>query len=233
MKLSRILLVFMILFGLQNGMAHALWVETNTAGKKGVSHSVKVYFAEVGESWEAVSGKEWSMVKNFELWLQSPDGKLSQLKTNVQKDYYQADFIPSQNGTYQVIAKNITIGPLNFPNTPAFVPYFYAKSNVQVGNSKATKSEYKIPLNFNIIQDGNQKKIDLKVPEYVSGKVQVTVFTPSNELKTFKDLKNGLLEYAFTEKGNYQIEIQYKDDRPGDGYQFAIHTLTSNLFISN
>ncbi|MCR4033798.1 MULTISPECIES: hypothetical protein [Flavobacterium] len=213
-------------------MAHALWVETNNTGKKGVSHSVKVYFAEVGESWESLSGKEWSMVKNFELWLQSPDGKLNRLEATPQKDYYQADFIPSQNGTYQIIAKNTTIGPLNFPNTPAFVPYFYAKSNVQVGNTKAVKSEYEIPLNFTLKQNGNQKQLNLTVPEYVSGKTQVTVFTPSGELKTFNELKNGLFDFVFAEKGNYQIELQYKDDRSGKDYQFAIYTLTSNLFIS-
>lgn len=228
MKLSRILLFIMVLFGLQNCIAHALWVDTNTQGKKGISQSVKVYFAEVGEKLEPLNGQEWAMVKNFELWLQSPKGELSRLEVAPQEDYYLANFTPQEDGVYQVIVKNTSIGALNFPNTPPFIPYFYAKSNVQVGNIKSKVTNYELPLNFNLIQ----KKINLVIPEYAAGKAEVTLFTPSGELKTFKNLQNGLLDFDFVEKGVYQIELQIKDERPGKDYEFAFHTLTSNVLVS-
>lgn len=228
MKLSRIILFSMLLFGLQNCIAHALWVETNTQGKKGVTQSVKVYFAEVGEKWEPVNGQEWAMVKNFELWLQSPKGELSRLEVSPQQDYYQANFTPKEDGIYQVIVKNTSIGPLNFPNTPPFIPYFYAKSAVQVGNTKSKVVAYELPLNFNLIQ----KKINLVVPPYADGKAEVKLFTPSGELKTFKNLQNGVLDFDFAEKGIYQIELQIKDERPGKDYEFAFHNLTSNVLVS-
>lgn len=229
MKLSRILLFIMVIFGLQNCMAHALWVETNAQGKKGAPQLVKVYFAEVGEKWELLNGQEWSTVKNFELWLQSPKGELSRLEVSPKNDYYEANFTPQEDGVYQLIAKNTSIGALNFPNTPAFIPYFYAKSTVQVGNLKSKVASYDLPLDFNLVQ----KKINLVIPEYAAGKAQVTLFTPSGKSKTFKELPNGLLDFDCVEKGIYQIELQIKDERPGKDYQFAFHTLTSNVLVTN
>lgn len=231
MKLSAILFLFLSLFGFQQGMAHALWVETAPIGELGTLQTVKVYFAEVGDKWEPVTGKEWSLVKGFDLLIQSPSGKLSPLETTARDIFYEASFTPQEVGVYQVVLKNTSIKTLHFPNTPPFIPYFYATAKVQVGVSSTVASQFKLPLDLHYIQQAGQTKIDLELPDYANGKATVSVLFPSGEIKVFKDLKNGIQDIDLLTKGSYAVELQIKDERADQDYEFTFHTLTKQFKV--
>lgn len=205
MKLN-ILILFICFLGLQSANAHALWISTDQHGTIGKSQEIKIYFAEPGETWEPIGGKEWELAKNFELWLISPKGEKEQLNVLAKSDHYIASFVPNENGVYHVELKNENIGILKFEGMPPFIPYFYSSSLVTVGTlstqNKKSDTQKVVPIWNKMNQiDG----LMIAISSDIKGKLAVVM--PDGSIKNLGEVGTGKVEFKPEKPGIYQVEL--------------------------
>lgn len=240
MKLPKAIVALLLLLSAYNASAHALWLQTSGTGKKGTPHEVIVYFAEPAQQKELLDSKEWSMAKGFDLWAVSPSGKQFKLEAKPQKDCYAATFTPEEEGLYRVLLKHERIGVLTFDGTGSFVPYFYACTNVWIGNDHAVANVISpdrslLPMSIlPVLSKGTQKVFfHATLPEGL--KYQITVFSPSGKRINIAANGSNQLVFDAIEQGGYQVEVSAVDTKPGTiggrEYQKAFHIATTTFEI--
>lgn len=99
MKIYRSLLFTLLaIFSTGQLFAHALWIETNTIGKSGQQHEIKVFYGEYVNNEKEKIEKWYSDVKDFSLWLTAPGKEKVKLNTIAKDDYFSANFTPEKEG---------------------------------------------------------------------------------------------------------------------------------------
>lgn len=196
-----------------NIFAHALWIETRAAGQKGQAQEAKIFYGEYAEfSPEKV--KDWySDVKDFSLWLVSPDNQKTKIDATAKDDHYTASFTPDKEGQYTLL---ISHDAKDLGHTTLY--QFNTSAVVTVGKSAATNLEANSnPLKFS--SKGNNLKQAITVQGFyknaASEKLNVTVFSPNGWTKQLEG-KNGVVEFVPEWKGKYMIEVSRSDDDKGE-----------------
>lgn len=195
--------------------AHALWIETNATGKKGQVQEVKVFYGEYAEfSPEKV--KDWySNVKEFELWLVSPDGQKTRLTTSPQEDHYTASFTPGKDGVYTL---QVSHSAKDLGRTTIY--QFNTSATVTVGKNEASDIKNNSnPLKFQLKNGKVNEPVTIQgfYKDAASDKMSVTVFSPKGWTKQIEG-KNGVAEFVPEWKGKYMIEISRSDEEKGEHY---------------
>ncbi|GAA4787964.1 hypothetical protein GCM10023231_15140 [Olivibacter ginsenosidimutans] len=233
MKTMKLLTVLLLgVFSLQEIQAHALWVSTAHSGTKGVSHDVKVFFAEPGEKWEPLDGDEWKLVEGFELWLVKPNGEKSRLKLFPEDDHYAASFTPEVDGLYGVELKHEKVGVLTFEKMPPFIPYFYASAAIIVGKgSLAQLKKSDLPIQVVPQWNGSSKVDGFTIVIKDGGKGKAFVVTPNGAVKQLGEVASGTQTFEAKESGTYQVELSVQDKKGGSfegkEYKAAFYTATT------
>lgn len=192
--------------------AHALWIETNATGKKGQQQEVKIFYGEYAEfSPEKVS--DWySDVKEFTLWLVTPDGQKTKLSTVAADDHYTANFTPDKDGVYTL---QVSHDAKDLGRTTLY--QFNTSAAVAVGKNEAAGVKGNLnPLKFQVKSGKVNQPVNIQAffKEAASDKMSVTVFAPSGWTKQIEG-KNGVAEFTPEWKGKYMIEVSRSDEEKG------------------
>lgn len=212
--MKNILASVLLLFVSSEIFAHALWIETNATGRKGQAQEIKVFYGEYAEfSPEKV--KDWySDVKDFTLWLVTPDGQKTKLTATAAENYFAASFTPDKDGQYTLLishdAKDLGKTTLYQFNTSAIVTVGAAKVLSTEANSN--------PLKFSLQQARLNQPVALQAffKNAPSEKVNITVFSPRGWTKELKGNSSGMAEFVPEWKGKYMIEVSRTDEAKGE-----------------
>ena len=125
----------LLLLSVSNLFAHALWIETSTTGKTGQKQSVKIIYSEPDDKPEKLA--DWfSDVKEFELWLTTPDKQKVKLTTVAGEDHFTSEFTPKKDGVYTL---SISKAAKELGGTTIYE--FNASAIVKVGKSLKNRGQ--------------------------------------------------------------------------------------------
>lgn len=123
-----------MLFVIQgNVFGHALWIETNSQGKKGKPQAVRVYFGEYSANERDSTGNWFSDIAGFQLFVTAPDGVKTLVKSKVESNCFLAEFTPGSKGVY-VFSIDHVVRDLYYES----LIHYYALASVVVDNDAAT-----------------------------------------------------------------------------------------------
>ncbi|WP_158640484.1 DUF4198 domain-containing protein [Anseongella ginsenosidimutans] len=209
--------------------AHALWIESNSSGKSGKEHTVKVFYGEPAAGVPDKIEDWWSDVSSFTLWLVKPDGSKEQLKVSNQGDHFSAAFTPSADGLYTLSVSH------NVAEISGGTLYqFNATALVRVGDALAS-SDYASGTNELYLyadpaaKSGKGKTLSVSChsPEGPVAEAYVTAFAPSGWSKSFQADASGKGSFTPEWTGTYLIEAGKGDEVTGKPYEniYRIATL--------
>lgn len=197
------LLASAILLSAGNIFAHALWIQTAPVGKAGQKQSVKIIYAEPGETPEKLA--DWySDVKEFELWLTGPDQKKVKLATTAGADHFTSEFTPETDGVY-----TLSVGHTSKDLGGKTVYQFNANAVVNVGktvtNNPSSANELSV---FPASAAKVNKPVNLKglFKNAPFDKLYITVTSPSGWSKQIATDEKGLAEFVPIWPGVYFVE---------------------------
>lgn len=206
-------LVSVLCLGLGTASAHALWIETATQGKKGVSQDVKVYFGEFGTEDISQAAEWFSDLKEFKLVLITPDQQEINLPVKAAGNAYSASFVPEMDGTYQLAIRKI-VGEVYY----GFKLDYNASATVQVGASK-TKLQSSNPLAILPVSGDYQVnkviRLQADADSTWKGEKTITVVSPNTWTKSLYPGEDHQAEFTPLWPGKYLVELIVKDDAAG------------------
>lgn len=216
---SIITLVALLLLSVSNLFAHALWIQTSTAGKAGQKQTVKIVYSEPNDKPEKIA--DWySDVKEFELWLTTPDKQKVKLATVAGEDHFTSEFTPEKDGVY-----TLSISKAAKELGGSTIYQFNASAIVKVGKSLAgneasfngneiavfadASKTYKVnqPLNLTTI-----------LKDKPTEKLQVGISSPSGWNKNVSSNASGVAEFTPLWAGTYKIEASTSEKAEGDHF---------------
>lgn len=199
--------------GLGTASAHALWIETATQGKKGVSQDVKVYFGEFGTEDISPATEWFSDLKDFELLLITPDNKQIKLPVKAAGNAYSASFVPEMDGTYQLAIRK-TAGEVYY----GYKLDYNASATIQVGAAK-TDLKPSNPLAILPVSGEGQvnKVIRLQAAADATwkGEQKLTVISPNTWTKRLYPGQDHQAAFTPLWPGKYLVELTIEDDTAG------------------
>ncbi|MEH6306761.1 DUF4198 domain-containing protein [Olivibacter sp. CPCC 100613] len=203
------LLVCLCIFTGMQVQAHALWIETPTNGKLGTAHDVKIFYGEFALNERDAPEKWYSDVKDFTLWLVTPDGKKTQLTTIAGPSHYSSSFTPETEGVYTLMVSHEAA---ELGGTTKY--HFVSSAYVSIGKSSKVNAD----LNENGLKlyvDNHEifaKNKSVKLLAYLNGKPlankPVTVASPEGWSKEVMTDENGALSFQPLWSGRYVAEVQ-------------------------
>lgn len=187
--------------------AHALWIQTAPVGKAGQKQTIRIIYAEPGETPEKI--KEWySDVKDFELWLTGPDNEKVKLSTTAGEDAYTADFTPAKDGVY-----TLSVGHTSKDLGGKTVYQFNASALVRVGKAPEGNNPKNNGNELSVFADQSQQyrinkpvRLQTFYKSTASEKLYVSVASPSGWSKQVETDANGVAEFTPIWPGTYFIE---------------------------
>lgn len=215
MKLKISFFILLLLSITSNAFAHALWIETAATGKIGQKQQVAIYYGEYAEN-ERDSVAHWfSDVKEVKIWLVSPDNKKIQLTTTAEATRLVADFTPSANGIYTLLADH----PVKeVPRTTLY--QFVSSATVTVGtvtSNNASQNTNSLSLTANATYKNNQPvTVNALFKNKASTDITFSVVAPTGWSKTFKADANGNLRFTPIWSGTYYVEAFYTEKITGE-----------------
>lgn len=240
--MKNIKILFTFLFALLTGstsFAHYLWLETAESGEKNKEHAVKVYFGEYTYGViEDPNGENYENVKNFSLWVISPSGKKTPIKTSVKDNAFHGTFTPKENGTYTVVLNNNEIDVIDYTQYDfgIFKTHYHSTAKVVVGsevsNTTADNDAGLVVVNASETKAGQNSSVVLQV--LYKGKPvadqEVDVYVADLWSKKLKTDKEGKISFSLPWKTKYTIETTKKEEVPGtykgENYEFIWHCAT-------
>jgi len=214
-KIAFLTLTLMFSFVTTGIFAHALWIETASAGKIGQKQTVKVFYGEYAANERDSVAKWYSDVKDFTLWLVGPDQKKTQLTLSQGVNYFESSFTPDKNGAYTVMVSH-EAGELG--GTTKY--HFLSSASVSVGkvlpeavqNSNVLKLHVDDPLSAKV-----NKPMQLKafLQDAAAKGRTVSVFSPNGWSKELVTDAAGTVEFTPLWAGRYVVEVSDMDRTPG------------------
>ena len=196
--------------------AHALWIETNPVGQKGQKHSIRVSYAEPGETSEKL--QDWySDVRSFELWLISPDQQRTKLVVTPGERQYTAEFTPQQDGVYTLAVGHAA---KDVGGTTKY--QFNATASVQVGKADAASAAYPNDLTVALAKGIEAYKVGQPIvltgvfKEKPTDKLRISVHSPSGWNKEILTNTDGIAEFTPIWPGTYRIEASKTEKETGE-----------------
>lgn len=214
--------------------AHALWIQTASKGKTGQKQTVKIVYSEPGEKPEKLA--DWySDVKDFELWLISPDQKRTKLTTVSADDHFTAEFTPEQQGVY-----TLTVGHTSKDLGGTTVYQFNASALVTVGKADAGNTTAANTNDLNLFADP-AKTYKVNSPMKLNGlfknnggeKLYVTVSSPSGWSRQIETDEKGLAEFVPLWPGTYYLEASknWKEAGTHNGKEYKGYWRCATLLV--
>lgn len=235
--MRRILLTALFSCLVLTSFAHALWIQTSATGQKGKPQTVKIVYAEPGETPEKV-GDWYSDVKAFDLWLIGPDQQKTKLPVTPGADQYTAEFTPQQDGIYTLAVGHAA---RDLGGTTKY--QFNATAAVTVGLANATAVASPNELNVAVQQAGGAYKVGQPVAlagvfkTKPSEKLAIAVHSPSGWNRTVETNASGQAEFTPLWPGTYYIEASKSEKETGEqggkAYQSVWRCATYVVTVTN
>ena len=230
--------IIVILLTVGHSFAHYLWIETNSKGKVGQEHEIRVYFGEYTYGvTEKVEGEAYSKVKEFTLWVINASGKKTKLKFEPKDPYYAASFTPKTEGTYTIMLNNDNIDVIDYSKYDfgIFKTHYHAVAKVQVGeklNETVADNQAGITVK-NVPAEAGEIKLQVIYKNEVLPKNEVNVFVADQWSKTLETDENGYVSFNLPWPTKYIVEVTKKEEVPGNykgvDYEFIWHCVTHYL----
>lgn len=190
--------------------AHALWIETNTSGKVGQRHEVKIFYGEYALNEREAIDKWYSDVKDFTLQLNAPGKESIKLEKTANGNHYHASFIPDTEGIYYL---TVIHEPKDLGGSTKYE--FSAIATVTVG--KATKIDLNTIQNALKVNTIEAKLHTLNSPVSLQtilngqsyANKSVSVFSPQGWSKEFTTDENGIITFSPIWPGRYVVEASH------------------------
>ncbi|WP_412466374.1 DUF4198 domain-containing protein [Pedobacter sp. KLB.chiD] len=230
MKTKISLLALFLAFSISNVLAHALWIETASMGKKGQPQDVKVFFGEYESNEPDTAAKWFSNLKDFKLVLTAPNGTTKVLTASPDVLFYKASFTPDQDGTYKISIVHEVASVYE----KAKIEY-YAFADVAVGTSKVnTTFPAGAVLTIRPVKHG-LKAGETAIHEVIYhnkpfANQKLTVVGPDKKGQPTKTDVQGKFIFKPAARGNYFLEAFTEDKIPGklngQDYEKTWHLVT-------
>ena len=199
--------------------AHALWIETNTVGKAGQKQLVKIIYSEPNDKPEKLAAW-YSDVKEFQLWLTTPDKQKVKLTTVAGTDHYTSEFTPEKDGVY-----TLSISKAAKELGGSTIYQFNASAIVKVGKSLAGNdaafngNEIKVFADASKAFKVNQPfSLTTILKDKPAEKLHVGIASPSGWNKNVSSNENGVAEFTPIWPGTYKIEASGSETATGDHF---------------
>ncbi|WP_233899942.1 DUF4198 domain-containing protein [Tenacibaculum piscium] len=237
MKNSIVTLIF--LFSFSSVFAHYVWIETAQKGVLNEEHSIKIRFGEYTQGLvEKTNSTAFKNLKDFTLWVITPQGTKEVLDTFIKDDYYLAKYTPTQNGTYTIAfdTKEIKVLDYTMYDYTIFKPQYHAKSKFYVGDKlsviKKTNTESIEIIDQTTTPFSLNSKVELKV--LYKGKPlinnEISLFMKDSWLKKLKTDKFGIVSFNLPFQTKYTLETTFEEKVAGifkgKEYQLIWHCAT-------
>lgn len=210
--------------------AHALWLQAPATAKKGQATEVRVFFGEYHEK-EADSAQKWfSNLKNFELQLISPTGKITKLDAVADTKSYKANFTPSEDGTYLLsvvhhVADVYSKAKIEYY---AFAQTVVGKASNNVAFPQAALLNFKPSKPFG--KTGQVTPLTLSFKNDKKADQKIEVITPAFAKEEIKTDANGVVNFTPKQAGPYFIEAFVEEkatgEQNGKPYEKVWHVVT-------
>lgn len=217
--MKKIILLPILLVSAISAWAHALYIDTKSAGQKGKVHEVKIYYGEYADGKPETLAHWYSDVKSFTLWLVTPGNQKVQLKTDSAVDHFITSFTPEEEGAYQLVishsAKDLGKSTVYQFNTHAIVT---------VGKPVAVQPANQLAFS---LEKGSVKEA-VKVSPVYKGQpcndCKVTIISPSGWTKELSPV-SGVASFQPEVKGKYMIEVTRFDKETGEHHGKAFESI--------
>lgn len=220
--------------------AHYLWVETAPVAQLNEAHIVKVKYGEYTYgAIETVGNDAFNSVKNFKLWLVSPSGKKTELKTTPEQNFYKASFIPTEEGSYTLALDNNDIQVLDYTEYDfgIFKPQYHAKARVTVGgNAESIAITNRegieiINLSDKISSHNSEVKLKVLFQGEILEEQEVVIYVSDRWSKKMITDEKGEISFKLPWNNTlYTVETTFNENIPGtyngDDYDFIWHCAT-------
>jgi uncharacterized GH25 family protein len=216
MKMKFSLIITLLLSVASNAFAHALWIETSATGKVGQKQQISIYYGEYAEDEKDSLSHWYSDVKEVKIWLVSPDNKKIQLTTTAETIRLTAEFTPSVNGTYTLLADHAV---KDVGRTTLY--QFVSSATITVGNvitpNNATQNTNSLSLTANAAYKVNQPAtVNALFKNKASTDITFSVVSPTGWAKSFKADASGNLNFTPIWPGVYYVEAFYTEKTAGE-----------------
>lgn len=219
MKFFKTLLLTIIGFSFGTTVfAHALWIETNTSGKIGQAHEVKLFYGEYAQNERDVTSKWYSDVKDLTLWLVGPDKQKIKLTTTLGENLATASFIPEKDGQYTLLVSHpakdmagttqyhfLTSATVHVGKTAANIDGDAISNELKIFPESGVKYKVNTPVKLKAVHNGSQK-----------AEASVSVFSPSGWSKVLTTNKDGVVEFTPLWPGRYVVELTDYKEKKGE-----------------
>lgn len=218
--MKKLVLLFLLLTPITQAFSHYLWIETEQHGKLNQQQTIKVKYGEFayGET-EQVNNEAFLKVKNFELWLISPDGSKQELKAHANGDHYQAAFTPTKVGEYLIYLDNKVMDVVDSSqyNFGIYKPQYHATAKISIGNSNVNSFQTNADGLEIVELDKNGQQITLKVlfKNKPLSKNKVVFFFKDGWNKEAETNESGEITLNLPWSTSYTVEVTYIDKSPG------------------
>lgn len=238
--MKKITILIFVLLVQATASAHYLWIETAASGKLNKEHLVKIKYGEyTSGAIEKPGNDAFNAVKNFSLWLMAPSGEKKELKIGMKRDFYQAVFVPSEEGSYALVLDNKNVQVLDYTayDFGIFKPQYHAKARVTVGKNpeKLAKTNFEGIEILNISNKVASHKSEVNLKVLFKGKSlkeqEVIIYISDQWSKKLTTDENGEVSFKLPwDDTLYTIETTHNEDITGtfDGkdYDFIWHCAT-------
>lgn len=230
--MKKLLFSVILFFSCQVLFAHAIWIETITTGKIGQAQEVKVFLGEYADNQRDSLDHWFSNMKEFTLWLVTPDGKKQQLTCTPAGNYFTASFTPATAGTY-VLSIDHTVKEVYGENKI----HYYAQGVVKVDGSLKGADNVKAHTDFAMLADHSKinklhqpAKVQLSYKNAAPAGSELTVQSPEGWAKKFKAGQQGDVTFSPAWKGRYMLEGTFTENgagqHEGKDYKTTWHCVT-------
>ncbi|MFB6457847.1 hypothetical protein ACE38W_21430 [Chitinophaga sp. Hz27] len=211
--------------------AHALWIETIATGKKGQAQEVKIFLGEYADNERDSISNWFSNMKEFSLYLITPDGVKQKLDCVPAGDHFRATFTPATDGAY-VLYVDHTVKEVYGESKI----HYYAQGIVRVNTSKGLDNLHQNDFVL-IEQPSKAPKINVPLQVALSHKTKkelpdaaLTVQSPQGWTKKIKPLVGESYSFIPAWQGRYLLEGTFTENETGlhEGkpYQRIWHCVT-------
>jgi len=222
MKRAVMTLMGIFMLGITFSFAHAIWIETPQQGQKGTSHQIKVFFGEFGTEDISKTSDWLSDLDQFELQLNHPDGRQTQIAYKANGDHFIANFTPQMDGVYTItlhkIASEIYYG---------YKLDYMATAFVQVGNTGTFNGQQlPIGLRFDKTDARVGEPVDLSIlfNQDLTGEKEITVISPNTWTKKMYTDDQSKTSFTPLWSGKYLVETSVTDKSKGvhNGREYTV-----------
>jgi hypothetical protein len=217
LRMKKFLFSVILCCSIQALFAHAIWIETVTTGKIRQPQEVNVFLGEYADNQRDSIQHWFSNMKEFTLYLVTPDGKKEKLSCVPKGNHFTATFTPTVAGTH-LLSIDHTVQTVYGDNKI----HYYALGLVKVNGSLKGIDKVQEHTDFALLANHSKapklhqpEKVQLSYKKAAPAAGEVTVQSPEGWAKKFKADQQGDITFSPAWTGRYMLEGTFTEEASG------------------